>query len=103
MSTRDTTQGERNMRIVSARQMAAQDERLMRTFLTRYCLQNAQLVHSSWRKLSEGLITTYNDGYIQDASGRPQQRGYPETWLKHEVERSPRRFQLQEERSGDEL
>ena len=87
----------------TAQAMAEQDGALMRTFLTRYCLQNAQWAHTSWQKLSEGLITTYNDGYIQDEHGRPKQQGYPEGWLSHEVARSPQQYRLQEERTGDEL
>ncbi len=33
------------------------------------------------------LFTKYNDSYVKDPSGRPQEVGYPEAWLR-EVARS---------------
>jgi len=43
-----------------------------------------------WKDLAEALLTKYNDGYVQDDKGQPQELGYPEEWLREVVkERGP--------------
>ena len=44
-----------------------------------------------WRELAEALFTKYNDGYVKDDKGEPQELGYPESWLREVVKARPRR------------
>jgi hypothetical protein len=46
-------------------------------------------------------VTKYNDGYIQNEKGRPQEIGYPEEWLKREVKANPEQKRLKQERVGE--
>jgi dipeptidase len=57
------------------------DRDLMIEFLTRYSVDNAENVVDKWRELGEYLIVKYNDGYIKNEKGRPEEMGYPESWL----------------------
>ncbi|NOZ94214.1 MAG: dipeptidase [Acidobacteria bacterium] len=50
-------------------------------YLTGYSVNRGEATVRRWRQLGEELMTRYNDGYVQDAKGRPQEVGYPEDWL----------------------
>ena len=73
---------------------------LVGKYLTNYCVGNAETNIKKWWRLADFLVTKYNDGYIQDEKGNPQEIGYPETWLKREVAADPRKKELKEEREG---
>jgi dipeptidase len=68
---------------------------LVSKFLTKYCVENAEMNVRRWWKLSEHLITKYNDGYIQNAKGRPEEVGYPQPWLKKETDKNGDRMRLE--------
>jgi dipeptidase len=85
----------------TARQLLASDPKLVAAYLTRYCVSNGQLNQERWWQLAEFLITKYNDGYVRDEQGRPQEVGYPEEWLREELEKNPRKFRIQSERQGE--
>jgi dipeptidase len=72
------------------------DPRLMTRYLTDYCVTHAELVVKRWRELAEHLIAKYNDGYVQDEKGQPQEKGYPESWLHRVLKERPDRFRLPE-------
>ena len=69
-------------------------------YLTQFCVYNAEMNLKKWWELGEFLITKYNDGYIQDEKGRPKEIGYPEKWLKKEIEKNSKKFKLKQERKG---
>ncbi len=69
---------------------------LMTRYLTHYSVTHAEKVVSRWRELGEHLITKYNDGYVKDQDGRPQEQGYPEEWLREVVKSRPEQFLLPE-------
>jgi dipeptidase len=71
----------------TAVELAEVDPALMRRYLTDYSVGQAEMVVKRWQDLAGHLITKYNDGYIKDEEGRPQDAGYPEEWL-NEVVRS---------------
>ncbi len=75
-------------------------ENLIKRFLTKYCVENAEMNVKKWWNLAEFLITKYNDGYIKDKTGRVHEVGYPEEWLKKEVENNPEKYRLKEQRDG---
>ncbi len=54
---------------------------LLATYLTNYSVSQAEAVVADWKELGEDLLTKYNDGYIKDEDGSPQQHGYPRGWL----------------------
>jgi dipeptidase len=56
-------------------------------FLTDYSVMHAEQMVSRWRELCEHLICKFNDGYVKDEKGRPQDAGYPVSW-RQEVLRS---------------
>lgn len=58
------------------------DPDLARRYLTDHSVMHAEEVVRRWRALGEHLLTKYNDGYVQEAPGRPKEVGYPENWLR---------------------
>lgn len=70
------------------------DPELAARWLTDYSVLHAEEVVRRWRALGEQLVTKYNDGYIQDDKGRPQEVGYPERWLREVVRRHPDKLKL---------
>jgi dipeptidase len=76
--------------------LAETDPALMTRYLTDYCVARGELTVKRWRELGEHLLTKYNDGYIKDENGRPQEVGYSETWLRKVLESRPEQFRLKE-------
>ena len=76
--------------------LAESDPRLMRRYLTDYCVYQADLVVKRWRTLGEELLAKYNDGYVKDEEGRPREVGYPEAWLRTVLESRADQFRLPE-------
>jgi dipeptidase len=70
-------------------------------FLTRYCVDHAEMNVTRWQQLGDFLITKYNDGYIQDDNHRPREVGYRESWLRKEVKQSGKRRQITSEKTID--
>jgi dipeptidase len=70
-------------------------------FLTRYCIDSAEMNVERWRQLGDSLITRYNDGYIQNEKGRPQEAGYPQTWLGETVKKEGKRRSVKSEKEKD--
>ena len=48
-----------------------------------------------YRELGEALIRKYNDGYVQDENGRPQEVGYPESWYREVIRERPDQFRIE--------
>jgi dipeptidase len=63
-------------------------------YLTDYSVSHAEQVVARWKELGEYLLTKYNDGYVQDQKGRPQEVGYPESWRKEVLRARPDQFKL---------
>lgn len=70
------------------------DPNLARRYLTDNAVVQGEMLVQRWRSLGELLITRYNDGYVQDTKGEPQEVGYPEEWLKEVIRRRPEPFKL---------
>ena len=58
------------------------------------------MIVNRWRELGEYLVVKYNDGYIKNDKGRPEDKGYPEDWLKELVKSRPDRFKLPPKKEG---
>ncbi len=69
----------------TAAEMLAADPERARRFLTDYSVSAGEQVMRRWKDLAEALFTKYNDGYVQDDKGQPQELGYPEDWLREVV------------------
>ena len=78
----------------TAVELSKTNSELMTRYLTDYCVSHAELVVKRWRELGEYLIRKYNDGYVQDENGRPQERGYSESWLRKVLKERPDQFRL---------
>jgi hypothetical protein len=39
-----------------------------------------EYVFREWTDLSAAIISKYNDGYIKNEQGRPEEAGYPKSW-----------------------
>ncbi|MBU0641186.1 MAG: C69 family dipeptidase [Planctomycetes bacterium] len=78
----------------AAVELARSDPQLLTRYLTDYSVAHAELVVKRWRALGEHLIRKYNDGYVQDERGRPQEQGYPESWLRKVLRERPEQFRL---------
>jgi dipeptidase len=74
------------------------DPKLLTQYLTHYSVTQGEQVVTRWRELGEYLITKYNDGYVKDQDGRPQEKGYSETWLQEVVKLRPDQFRLPEKK-----
>jgi len=68
-------------------------------YLTHYSVAQAEAVVARWKRLGEDLLTKYNDGYIKDEEGSPQQVGYPDTWLEQVQRARPQQFLVPEKRT----
>jgi dipeptidase len=78
----------------TAVELAATDPDLMRRYLTDYSVQHAEAVVDRWTDLGEYLISKYNDGYVKDENGQPQEKGYPEPWLRRVLDAHPDKYRL---------
>jgi dipeptidase len=85
----------------AAASLVKSDPEMIPQFLTRYCLSNAQANLDRWWKLSDLLITKYNDGYVREGAGWPKEAGYPEGWLREEIKKNPGKFALKEKQRTD--
>jgi dipeptidase len=73
---------------------------LMTRYLTDYSVSHAEGVVKRWRTLGEHLLTKYNDGFVKDENGRPQEVGYSEAWLRRVLKDRPDQFRLPERKEG---
>jgi dipeptidase len=78
----------------TAQELAKTDPKLMTRYLTDYSVSHGEMVVKRWRQLGEHLITKYNDGYVQDDKGEPQEKGYPEPWLRRVIKDRPDQFRM---------
>jgi len=78
----------------TALELAEKDSALMKRYLTDYSVGQAEMVAERWQELAGHLITRYNDGYVKDEEGRPQDVGYPEEWLREVVRSRGDHFRL---------
>jgi dipeptidase len=78
----------------AALELAGDNPELLARYLTDYSVNHAQQVVDNWRELGEFLITKYNDGYVKNEKGRPEEKGYPEDWLRDVLGLRPEQFKL---------
>jgi dipeptidase len=78
----------------AAVELASRDPQLLKVYLTDYSRSRAEQVVARWQDLAEQLFTKYNDGYVKDEEGQPQEVGYPEAWLRAVVRERPEQFRL---------
>lgn len=83
--------------------LSKHDSDLMVRYLTDYSVSHAEMVVDRWRALGEHLVTKYNDGYVQDEEGEPQELGYPETWLRRVIASRGAQFALPQQDSPSRL
>ena len=57
-----------------------EDKEKGKAFISNYSYTSLNYVFDEWTKLSGVLISKYNDGYVKDENGRPQNVGYPLDW-----------------------
>jgi dipeptidase len=62
-------------------------------YLTDYSFNQMEYVFEEWTKLSAGILSKYNDGYIKNERGRPENAGYPKAW-KDEVMKDGKGYYL---------
>jgi dipeptidase len=77
------------------------DAKLATQYLTDYSVSHAENVTARWRELGELLIAKYNDGYVQDSTGRPKEKGYSEEWLREVLKSRPAQFHLPSRTKGE--
>jgi len=65
------------------------DPEKMKAALTEFSVASGNRVFNAWTELFLDLLTRYNDGYIQDSLGNPQQVGYPADWYRHSLKDNP--------------
>ena len=80
----------------TAMELAEDDPDLLVRYLTDYSVSHAEQMVSRWRALGEYLLTKYNDGYVRDENGRPQELGYPESWLREVLKSKADQLRLQQ-------
>ena len=78
----------------TAAEIFAADPERARRFLTDYSVSAGEQVMRRWKELAETLFTRYNDGYVQDDNGKPQELGYPEAWLREVAKARGRQLAL---------
>jgi dipeptidase len=80
----------------TAIELGESDPKLMTRYLTDYSVNHAELIVQRWRELGEHLITKYNDGYVKDEKGEPQEKGYADDWLRRVQQSRPKQFLLEQ-------
>jgi dipeptidase len=78
----------------TAAEMAAGDPARAQRFLTDYSMSAGEQVMRRWKALAGALFAKYNDGYVQDDKGEPQELGYPEDWLRAVVKARGKALQV---------
>ncbi len=78
----------------TALELAENNPEQLAGYLTDYSVYHAENVVDRWRELGEFLICKYNDGYVKNEKGRPEERGYPESWRRTVVVNRPEQFRL---------
>ncbi|HNR39858.1 MAG TPA: C69 family dipeptidase [Acidobacteriota bacterium] len=63
-----------------------QSPELAREYLTRYSVDQGEMVVRRWRKLGEFLIWKYLDGNVRDSQGNVTHPGYPADWYRRIAE-----------------
>jgi hypothetical protein len=76
------------------------DRQGMAVYLTEYSVKGAERMVARWKELGELLLTKYNDGYIKNEKGRPEEKGYPEGWLRRVLRERPEQFRLPEKKTA---
>ena len=84
----------------AAVELYEQNPELLTTYLTDYSRNQSEKALKRYRDLAHLLIRKYNDGYVQDERGRPQEVGYPESWYREVIRARPDQFRIE---SGDSL
>lgn len=80
---------------LAALDLAERDPRLMTRYLTDYSVRQGEIVVSRWQDLARYLITKYNDGYVKNEEEEPEEKGYPEAWLREVLRSRPDEFLLE--------
>jgi dipeptidase len=71
---------------ITARELHRQNSSLAATFLTDYCINNANKVIDAWWELGDELLVKYNHLSIYDTERRGRKNlPYPEWWLKEVI------------------
>jgi dipeptidase len=78
----------------TALELGKQDSLLLRQYLTDYSVSHAGEMVRRYRELGEFLVCKYNDGYVKDSSGRPQEVGYSQDWLREVVRARSEQFRF---------
>jgi|WetSurMetagenome_2_1015567.scaffolds.fasta_scaffold12822_2 dipeptidase len=83
----------------TAIELSKNNPALLSSYLTDYSTSHAESAAKRYRALGETLIRKYNDGYVQDEKGRPQEVGYPESWYREVIRARPDQFRIENEDS----
>ncbi len=83
----------------TALELYENNRELLTAYLTDYSTSQAEKAHRRYRELAHLLIRKYNDGYVQDERGRPQEVGYPDSWYEEVIRARPDRFRIEVEDS----
>ena len=67
---------------------------LMTRYLTDYSIMCGEKVVDRWRELGGELLVKYNDGYVKNSEGDPEDKGYPRSWLRDVLDARPDQFKL---------
>ncbi|GAB4343802.1 MAG: C69 family dipeptidase [Calditrichia bacterium] len=71
-----------------------QSPRLAVDYLTRYSVEQGEMVTKRWKKLGEFLIYKYLDGNVKDEHGNVTHPPYPKEWLKRIVDEDGERYRV---------
>ena len=74
--------------------LAKKNPDLLKQYLTDYSVSRGEMIVTRWRSLGELLIVKYNDGYVKDEKGEPQEAGYSDNWLRGVGTNRPTQFTL---------
>ena len=63
-------------------------------FLTNYSNSHGNTVYNRWLELGQFLLTRYNDGYIKDVNGNPQEVPYNDSYYRKALDGNRNRYTL---------
>ncbi|MGB6045753.1 MAG: C69 family dipeptidase [Pirellulales bacterium] len=69
----------------TAMELGKNDPKLVREYLTNYCMTNGDATFRRWEQLATDVFTKHNDGWVKEPGDAPKGVGYPQEWLEHVV------------------
>jgi dipeptidase len=77
-----------------AKLLLAKDRSEAIEYLNKLTAERADYLLQEWTNLANYLLTKYNDGYIKNEKGHPEEVGYPQEWKRRVIDAEGERYRI---------